>query len=96
MSTIKEASAQPEELSFELRTEYIDLLQLLKATGLCATGGEAKLWVELGAITVDGEPESRKRRKLRNGNTVLVTPVNLEEYPVPMPHARIVVCAVQD
>ncbi|MDG2425960.1 MAG: RNA-binding S4 domain-containing protein [Flavobacteriales bacterium] len=67
------ASKPPEQLAFTLRTDYIDLLQLLKATGLCATGGEAKWWVELGAITVDGEPESRKRRKLRDGNRVEIT-----------------------
>ena len=35
-----------ERIAFPLRTEHIDLLQLLKATGLCATGGEAKWAVE--------------------------------------------------
>lgn len=92
----QDAPGAIEELTFALRTEYIDLLQLLKATGFCATGGEAKLWVELGAISVDGEPESRKRRKLRDGNTVLISPVDLDEFPVPMPHARITVRTEQD
>jgi ribosome-associated protein len=61
-----------QEESFELRTEYIDLLQLLKATGNAATGGEAKLAVEEGRITVNGEPEGRKRRKLRAGDVVVL------------------------
>lgn len=61
-----------EVLSFALRTEYIDLLQLLKATGLCATGGEAKWAVEEERIRVNGELEMRKRRKLRPGDVVEV------------------------
>jgi ribosome-associated protein len=55
---------------FELKTEFIDLLQLLKATGYAATGGEAKMMVEDGLIDVNGEQESRKRRKLRLGDKV--------------------------
>ena len=42
---------------FELKTEFIDLLQLLKATGYAATGGEAKMMVEDGLIAVNGEAE---------------------------------------
>jgi ribosome-associated protein len=55
---------------FELKTEFIDLLQLLKATGYAATGGEAKMMVGDGLIRVNGEEESRKRRKLRLGDEV--------------------------
>lgn len=58
--------------SFTLRTEHIDLLQLLKATGNAATGGEAKQAVEEGQVTVNGEQESRKRRKLRAGDVVIL------------------------
>ena len=58
--------------NFELRTEFIDLLQLLKATGYAATAGEAKLMVDDGLIAVNGERESRKRRKLRIGDEVNV------------------------
>ena len=61
-----------EHIGFSLRTPYIDLLQLLKATGLCATGGEAKWAVYEGRVTVNGEPESRRRRKLVAGDQVVV------------------------
>ena len=61
-----------EHIEFSLRTPYIDLLQLLKATGLCATGGEAKWAVDEGRVTVNGEPESRRRRKLVAGDQVVV------------------------
>lgn len=58
--------------SFKVRTEFIDLLQLLKATGYAATGGEAKIMVEDGLIAVNNEIEMRKRRKLRPGDEVQV------------------------
>ena len=61
-----------ERLDFGLRTPHIDLLQLLKATGLCATGGEAKWAVDEGRVTVNGALESRRRRKLRVGDEVVV------------------------
>lgn len=61
-----------EHIEFPLRTAYIDLLQLLKATGLCATGGEAKWAVDEGRVTVNGAAESRRRRKLVVGDQVVV------------------------
>ena len=59
-----------ETIEFQLRTDIIDLLQLLKATGLCATGGEAKWAVEEERVKVNGAVELRKRRKLRFGDVV--------------------------
>lgn len=58
------------EESMLLKTPYIDLLQLLKATGNAVTGGEAKSLVEQGCVRVNGEQEFRKRRKLRVGDIV--------------------------
>ena len=57
-------------IHFELRSEMIHLVQLLKATGLCQTGGEAKVLVEEGEVRVDGEVESRRRRQIRAGMRV--------------------------
>lgn len=61
-----------ERIPFTLSTPYIDLLQLLKATGLCATGGEAKWTVDEGRVQVNGIAESRRRRKLVAGDEVVV------------------------
>jgi ribosome-associated protein len=55
---------------FEISNEYIELNKLLKASGLCNTGGQAKMAVEDGLVTVDGETESRKRRKIKDGMIV--------------------------
>ncbi|HAE37474.1 MAG TPA: RNA-binding protein [Candidatus Riflebacteria bacterium] len=57
-------------LTFELTEDFIELIKLLKFVGICQTGGQAKLAVENGLVTVDGEVESRKRRKLRKGMRV--------------------------
>ena len=56
--------------TFPIHTEYIDLLQFLKATGMAVTGGDAKMLVDDGLIQVNGEDESRRRRKLRPGDRV--------------------------
>lgn len=60
-----------QEIQFPLKTEYIDLLQLLKATSIVMSGGEAKMFVDDGMVTVNGEPEFRRRRKLRVGDSVV-------------------------
>ena len=59
-----------QEIEFQLHTEYIELLQLLKATSIVMSGGEAKILVDDGYVTVNGEIEHRRRRKLRVGDVV--------------------------
>lgn len=55
---------------FEITGEYIELDKLLKASRLCGTGGEARIVIGEGLVTVDGEVETRLRRKVRPGMTV--------------------------
>ena len=55
---------------FKLVGEYIELLKLLKATGLCNTGGMAKNVVSDGLVKVDGKVDLRKRCKIRAGQSV--------------------------
>ncbi len=55
---------------FEVRGDYIQLDQLLKATGLCHSGGFAHAQIEAGGVRVDGRVETRKRAKLRPGQYV--------------------------
>jgi len=57
-------------MQFEVRGEYIQLDQLLKASGLVGSGGEAHALVEQGGVAVDGVCETRKRAKLRPGQRV--------------------------
>lgn len=55
-----------------VRGAFITLGQLLKVAGIAATGGEAKTLLEEGGIVVNGLPESRRGRKLRPGDTVVL------------------------
>jgi ribosome-associated protein len=50
--------------------EFIELDNLLKVTGLCASGGAAKTAIAEGRVTVDGQVELRRRCKLRAGQMV--------------------------
>ncbi len=55
---------------FKIKGEYIELTKLLKSTGLCSTGGMAKIVTAEGRVKVDDQTELRKRRKIRKGQTV--------------------------
>ncbi len=48
----------------------IRLDQFLKLSGLVGTGGEAKALIQDGAVTVNGEVETRRGRKLQVGDEV--------------------------
>jgi ribosome-associated protein len=48
--------------------EFIKLQDLLKLSGLCMTGGEAKLAVQSGKVRVNGEICTMRGKKLRNGD----------------------------
>ena len=50
---------------------FMTLAQFLKARGVAQTGGQAKVLVREGGITVNGEPEARPGRKLHNGDVVV-------------------------
>lgn len=55
---------------FELRGEHIALCDLLKLTGIADSGGQGKLLIANGEVTVDGLPEARKTAKIRVNQTV--------------------------
>ena len=57
-------------INFAVRGEYIQLDQLLRATGLCESGGAAHAAIAEGRVRIDGEVDTRKRAKLRPGQKV--------------------------
>ena len=57
-------------INFAVRGEYIQLDQLLKATGLCESGGAAHAAIAEGRVKVDAAVDTRKRAKMRPGQTV--------------------------
>jgi ribosome-associated protein len=70
-------------LQFQLRDDFIELDDLLKAQGVCPSGGAAKMLVASGAVRVDGEVELRRSRKLRAGQHVQSGEVEIELLPPP-------------
>ncbi|TVS15485.1 MAG: RNA-binding S4 domain-containing protein [Planctomycetaceae bacterium] len=48
----------------------IRLDQFLKVEGLVGTGGQAKLLIQAGEVLVNGQIETRRRRKLDPGDVV--------------------------
>lgn len=57
-------------IEFELKTDYIELIKLLKLVRLVESGGMAKLVVEDGLVSLNGEVEYRKRAKIRVGDQI--------------------------
>jgi len=59
-------------MMIQLKTPYITLDQLLKITDWISSGGEAKTAVKTLKISVNGEREDRRGRKLYPGDTVTI------------------------
>ena len=57
---------------FQLRAgeDFIRLGQVLKATGMAESGAEAKEIIQDGLVSVNGEIETRRGRKLHKGDVV--------------------------
>lgn len=59
-------------------SSYITLGQALKAANIVGTGGEAKILIQGGEVRVNGEIETRRGRKLHEGDVVEVWEERLE------------------
>ncbi len=59
------------ETTFSLRTEHINLGQLMKACNMVGSGADAKGILAEGGITVNGEDENRRGKKLRTGDVIV-------------------------
>ena len=57
-------------IEIPIHTEFIKLQDLLKLAGMVYTGGEAKVLIQEGAVTVNGEVCTQRGKKLRPGDTV--------------------------
>ncbi len=66
-----------QKLTFELNSEFVEVNQLLKLSGLVDSGGAGKNLVASGAVSVDGTKELRKTAKIRAGQTVSVGDVRI-------------------
>lgn len=54
----------------EIDREPVELFKVLKFEGIASSGGEAKQWIGDGLVQVNDAVETRKRRKLLNGDRI--------------------------
>jgi ribosome-associated protein len=57
-------------IEFKVQGDFIQMIQLLKATNLVGTGGEAQIVVSDGEVKYNGEVDYRKRLKVKSGDIV--------------------------
>ena len=56
--------------TIEITEEPVELYKILKFEGLVPSGGEAKAIITNGQVRVNGETETRKRKKIVSGDTI--------------------------
>ncbi len=61
------------EITFNLSEDFIPLSSLLKALNIVSSGGQAKIMIDDGMVQVNGVTEYQKRKKIRKGDTVLIS-----------------------
>lgn len=57
-------------IDMTITTEFIKLQDLLKLANLVSTGGEAKIVIQEGEVSVNGEVCTMRGKKIRPGDTV--------------------------
>ena len=62
----------------EINREPVELYKILKFEGLVSSGGEAKLLIGDGQVMVNGEVETRRRRKMLSGDVIEFRGENLK------------------
>ena len=69
-------------MQFTLKSEYIELCVLLKLVNLVQSGGEAKFVISEGLVQLNGELETRKRKKIYAGDVVEFEGTVIEVAPM--------------
>ncbi len=62
-----------------ITTNFITLDAFLKWAGVVGTGGHAKALIASGTVSINGESETRRGRKLHPGDLIAVQGVGLWE-----------------
>ncbi len=62
----------------DINKEPVELFKILKFEGIVSSGGQAKLVISDGQVTVNGEVETRKRRKVVAGDIIVFAEQELQ------------------
>jgi ribosome-associated protein len=69
---------QPDSVQrLALREEPVELYKILKFGGFANSGAEAKIRISEGDVIVNGEIETRKRRKMLIGDLIVIDNMTL-------------------
>ena len=68
VTTIDENDAS--DIIAELESEFVELYKILKFEGLTDSGGMAKQVIADGQVSVNGEVETKKRKKIAAGDKI--------------------------
>ena len=63
----------------QIEDDFINLAQFLKLTDYINSGGEAKFFLAENEVFVNGEKETKRGRKLHNGDEIMV---NKDKYTI--------------
>ena len=74
MTTDEESNA----IIAELESEFVELYKILKFEGLTDSGGMAKQMIADGQVSVNGEIETRKRKKIIAGDKIVFSGQSIE------------------
>lgn len=66
-----------ERVTVSIDTEFIKLDSLLKLANVVGSGGEAKIIIQEGEVLVNGEPCTMRGKKLRPGDVVALSGVEI-------------------
>ena len=64
-------------MDFKIESEYIELIKLLKVTGVAESGGHAKSIVESDLVSYNGVIDKRKRLKVKKGDQIRVNEIEI-------------------
>jgi ribosome-associated protein len=64
-------------IEVELTSSPVELYKILKFEGIATSGAEAKMLVDKGLVAVNGETETRKRRKIVGGDEIVFEDITL-------------------
>ncbi len=65
-------------MNYTLKDEFIELYKLIKVMDLVDSGAEAKQLISNGFVLRNGLAETRKRAKIKAGETITIGEVNIK------------------
>jgi ribosome-associated protein len=65
-------------LTYTLENDFIELYKLIKLLDLVDSGGQAKQLIENEMVFRNGDVETRKRAKIREGETIHIGEVTIK------------------